>query len=59
MSPGVGPTCRHRLLVQFHHLGEPLQQQCPCLLDGGLYDLSRYAGERPYLVATATSRWAV
>ena len=31
---------RVRSLVQFHHLGEPLQQQCPCLLDGSLYDLS-------------------
>ena len=29
-----------RSLIKLHHLGEPLQQQCPCLLDGGLYDLS-------------------
>src|SRR5262245_26640807 len=36
----VRPTHRHRSLVQFYHLVEPLQQQRPCLPDGRLYDLS-------------------
>ena len=36
---GGVPVHMHRSVVQLHRLGEPLQQQRPCLPDGGLYDL--------------------